>query len=53
MRKFMITYRAGINKTVVVFFRAKTEDDAVVIAKKYRKDGFSIKDVKDQEGGFQ
>ena len=50
MKKYRITYNMErLRDNIVVVIGAKSEEDAIIFAKMYRKDGFSIEEVKGEE----
>lgn len=40
--QFKITYHMHPEKDIVVLFTAKSEEEAIIFAKQYRKDAFSV-----------
>ena len=46
MRSFVITYRMGKAEDIKINVSATTEEEAIVFAKWYRQDAFSIEEVK-------
>lgn len=45
MTKFKITYFLYPAENIEIIISAKDEDDAIVFAKSYRKDSFSIESI--------
>lgn len=42
MKTYIITYHMSPAKDITIEYRANSEDDAIIFAKNYRNDSFSI-----------
>ena len=49
MKRYAITYHCMDGVDVDVLFYANTEDEAIIFAKHYRKDPFSIKEITEED----
>ena len=47
--KYKITYHMWPEKNIVMVIVAKSEEEAIIFAKEYRNDSFSIEEYNDKE----